>query len=90
MKPSFSYAGHGKKVFVIFGGKVRTGAVIGSNANNRGVVIGNRIQVPAVETSECGTATLPLTTDFKRKDIFEDEEVANKALFTRKLKGEIK
>lgn len=86
---ALSYKNHGKKVFVIFGGKVRTGAVVGTNSNNRGVVVGNRIQVPAVETSECGTHTLPLVTDFKKRDIFKDEEVANKALFTRKLKGEV-
>lgn len=86
---ALTYKGQGRKVFVIFGGRVRAAAVIGTNSNKRGAVVGNRIQIPAVETSECGLPTLPLTTDFVKKDIFEDEEAANKALFTRKLKGEI-
>ncbi len=85
-----SYRGGGKSVFVIFGGRVREALVIGTNSNNRGVVIGNRIMVPALEIDEIGGPSLPLTTDFKKRDVFEDEEVANKALFTRKLKGEIK
>jgi len=90
MKPSLSYKGHGAKVFVIFGGQVRQASVVGTNSNNRGMVIGKRIRVPAIETSECGEPTFPLVTNFTKRDIFEDEEVASKALFTRKLKGEIK
>ncbi len=90
MKPSLSYKGHGKSVFVIFGGRVREASVIGTNSNNRGIVVGNRLMVPALEIDELGGPSLPLTTDFQKRDIFKDEEVANKALFTRKLKGEIK
>lgn len=86
---ALSYKEQGKSVFVIFGGRIRKASIIGTNSNNRGVVIGNRLCVPANETNEYGGSTLPLVTDFKKKDIFKDEEAAGKALFTRKLKGEI-
>lgn len=90
MKLSLSYRGRNEKVFIIFGGQVRQAIVVGTTSNNRGMVIGKRIQVLALEISEHGGPTLPLITNFEKKDIFEDEEVANKALFTRKLKGEVK
>ena len=83
------YKGRGKSVFVIFGGRVRTASVIGTNSDKRGVVVGNKIKIPSRETDDFGGATLPMVTNFLMKDIFEDEEIASKALFTRKLKGEI-
>lgn len=86
---ALSYRGQGKNVFVIFGGRVRKASVVGTNSNNRGAVVGNRVRIPSSLTNDFGGPTLPLLTNFIKKDIFEDEEAANKALFTRKLKGEI-
>lgn len=86
---ALSYKRMNEKVFVIFDGGVHAAEIVGVNSNNRGVVTGYKIRFPAIDSHQIGTMTMPLVTDSPKANVFTDEEAAGKALFTRKLKGEI-
>ena len=77
-----SHKGLKDTVFVIFDKGVRKASVLGTNSNIRGVVTGKSVRI-----YEKG-APHPIQSDVLKRNIFVDEEVANKTFFTRSLKGE--
>jgi hypothetical protein len=76
------YKEYNKKVFAIFSKAVREARVVGVNSNVRGVVVGKRLRF------ETAGQAHPIVVDIRKRDIFEDEEVANKTFFVRSLEGE--
>ena len=78
---ALSYKSYGEEVFAIFAGAVRPAKVVGVNTNIRGVVVGKRLHFPTVDGS-------PVSTNVRKRDIFNDEEKAKQAFFLRSLEGE--
>lgn len=83
-----SFKNHGKKVFVIFADGVHTGEILKTQTNNRGVVSSFRVRLRGIETHEVDRISIPVTVTIQKTHVFNDEEVADKALFVYKLKGE--
>lgn len=86
-----SFKNCGKKVFVIFADSVHKGEIFKTLVNARGVINGYRVRLPntddSIEARHLGTA-IPVTLSIPKSKIFDEEAVADKALFIYKLKGE--
>lgn len=78
-----SYRGNNSIVYAIYSNAVRQALVVGVNSNCRGVVMGKRLRfnIGAAEST-------PIIEDVRKRNIFKDEEDANKAFFMRSLEGE--
>jgi len=75
-----SYRYHGRHKFFIDGDTVRSGNISVTFINARGLIHGYTMFVK--DNKE-------VVYDVRRTDTFEDKEKAQKALFVRKLKGEV-
>ena len=77
-----SYKGRNSIVFAIFSKAVRQALVVGVNSNCRGCVVGKRLRFESSDQAH------PIVVDVRKRDIFKDEEDANKTFFIRSLEGE--
>jgi len=80
---AMSYKGYGEEVFVIFNSVIHPAKITGVN-QQRGVVTGFHVHIPTAKDRFDN----PVSTDIKKRNVFKDEEVANRAYFTRSLEGE--
>lgn len=80
---AMSYKGYNEPVFVIFDGVVHNAFITGTN-QARGVVTGFRVRIPKAKDR----FDRPVSTDVLKRNVFKDEEVANRTYFTRSLEGE--
>lgn len=86
-----SYKGYNDEVFAIFNGKVYSASVVGAIANNRGAVTSKRLRFEPTDQDNPILADIgPIVAEIRKRYIFQDEDTAKKALFTFKLKGEVK
>ena len=80
---AMSRKGYGEEVFVIFDSVIHPAKITGTN-QVRGVVTGFKVYIPTAK-DRFGHA---VSADVKKRNVFKDEEVANKTYFTRSLEGE--